>query len=97
MNRFDVGLQNSFILFFISPQINVTQIGSLEHAVPQLPLKYTVFYFQLLSGMIMRVQILMTVTFRLEVLIAVELQLKAVLGDVLSYFLNLNIPKITSS
>ena len=39
----------------------------------------------------------MAVAFRLEVLIAVELQLKAVLRDVLSYFLNLNIPKITSS
>ena len=39
----------------------------------------------------------MTVPFGLQVLIAVELQLKTILSDVLSYFLNLNIPKITSS
>ena len=45
----------------------------------------------------MRMQISVTVPFRLEVLIAVDLKLKAILSDVLSHFLNLHTPKITSS
>ena len=92
-----MGFQNVLILFFVIPKINIAEIGSLVHALPQFPLKKTEFYFKLPLSMLMRMQILMTVPFGLQVLIAVELQLKTILSDVLSYFLNLNIPKITSS